>query len=71
MRNRHAQYKGDANLQAAHARFPFIVTWDDHEVENALAHDNDWRRRRSAACTSARCRASRERRFSSGSHTTS
>jgi len=44
-RNRHAQYKGDANLQAAHARFPFIVTWDDHEVENNYARftseDND------------------------------
>lgn len=44
-RNRHAQYRGDANLQAAHARFPFIVTWDDHEVENnyagAISEDND------------------------------
>src|SRR5262245_10309555 len=44
-RNRHAQYKGDANLQAAHAHFPFIVTWDDHEVENNYAglvsEDND------------------------------
>jgi alkaline phosphatase D len=38
-RNRHAQYRGDANLQAAHARFPFIVTWDDHEVENNYAAD--------------------------------
>jgi alkaline phosphatase D len=36
-RNRHAQYRGDANLQAAHARFPFIITWDDHEVENNYA----------------------------------
>ena len=44
-RNRHAQYRGDANLQAAHASFPFIVTWDDHEVENnyagLISEDND------------------------------
>ncbi|MEZ5144526.1 MAG: alkaline phosphatase D family protein [Acidimicrobiales bacterium] len=36
-RNRYALYKGDANLQAAHAAFPWIVTWDDHEVENNYA----------------------------------
>jgi alkaline phosphatase D len=36
-RNRHAQYRTDASLQLAHARFPFIVTWDDHEVENDYA----------------------------------
>ncbi len=33
-RNRHACYRGDADLQACHAAFPWIVTWDDHEVEN-------------------------------------
>lgn len=33
-RNRHAQYRSDPNLQAAHASFPWIVTWDDHEVDN-------------------------------------
>jgi alkaline phosphatase D len=33
-RNRHAQYKTDPDLQAAHAAHPWIVTWDDHEVEN-------------------------------------
>lgn len=38
-RNRHAHYRSDANLQAAHERFPFIVTWDDHEVENNYAGD--------------------------------
>jgi alkaline phosphatase D len=38
-RNRYAQYRGDANLQAAHAKFPFIVTWDDHEVEDNYAGD--------------------------------
>lgn len=36
-RNRHAQYRGDPNLQVAHAQFPFIVTCDDHEVENNYA----------------------------------
>jgi len=38
-RNRYAQYGGDANLQAAHAQFPFIATWDDHEVEDNYAGD--------------------------------
>ena len=38
-RNRHAQYKTDAHLQAAHAAFPWIVTWDDHEVDNNYAND--------------------------------
>ncbi|MCX7597012.1 MAG: alkaline phosphatase D family protein, partial [Fischerella sp.] len=37
-RNRHALYKTDPNLQAAHANFPWIVTWDDHEVENNYAN---------------------------------
>lgn len=36
-RNRYALYRLDANLQQAHARFPFIVTWDDHEVDNNYA----------------------------------
>lgn len=36
-RNRHAQYKTDPNLQAVHSKFPWIVTWDDHEVENNYA----------------------------------
>jgi len=36
-RNRHALYKLDADLQLAHARFPWVVTWDDHEVENNYA----------------------------------
>ncbi len=40
-RNRHAQYKTDPALQAAHAAFPFVVTWDDHEVENNYANDID------------------------------
>nr|WP_205709178.1 alkaline phosphatase D family protein [Kineococcus siccus] len=36
-RQRHAQYKADPDLQAAHAVAPWIVTWDDHEVENNYA----------------------------------
>ena len=36
-RARHAQYKGDPALRAAHAAFPWVVTWDDHEVENNYA----------------------------------
>nr|WP_179757156.1 alkaline phosphatase D family protein [Kineococcus aurantiacus] len=36
-RLRHAQYKADPDLQAAHAVAPWIVTWDDHEVENNYA----------------------------------
>jgi alkaline phosphatase D len=38
-RNRHAQYKTDPDLQAAQKRFPFLVTWDDHEVDNNYADD--------------------------------
>src|SRR5262249_33784006 len=38
-RNRHALYKTDPNLQAAHAATPWILTWDDHEVENNYADD--------------------------------
>ncbi|MDJ0726942.1 MAG: alkaline phosphatase D family protein [Prochloraceae cyanobacterium] len=30
-------YKSDRDLQAAHAAFPFICTWDDHEVDNDYA----------------------------------
>lgn len=33
-RLRHTLYKLDADLQAAHAAFPFAVIWDDHEVAN-------------------------------------
>jgi len=40
-RARHAQYKLDPSLQAAHAAAPWIVTWDDHEVENNYAGDLD------------------------------
>ena len=33
-RTRYAQYRRDADLQAAHARAPWICVWDDHEVCN-------------------------------------
>ncbi len=33
-RERHAQYKSDPQLQAAHARAPWVVVWDDHETAN-------------------------------------
>jgi alkaline phosphatase D len=33
-RRRHAQYKQDPDLQALHAKYPWIITWDDHEVTN-------------------------------------
>ena len=36
-RRRYAQYKSDPALQAAHARAPWLVTWDDHEVDNNYA----------------------------------
>ncbi|MDG4825663.1 alkaline phosphatase D family protein [Asanoa sp. WMMD1127] len=38
-RVRHAQYKTDPDLRLAHARFPWAVTWDDHEVENNYADE--------------------------------
>jgi alkaline phosphatase D len=38
-RIRHAQYKTDPQLQAAHARCPWVMTWDDHEFENNYAND--------------------------------
>jgi alkaline phosphatase D len=42
-RNRYALYKSDPDLMAAHASAPFIVTWDDHEVDNDYAGDADER----------------------------
>lgn len=58
-RRRHAQYKTDPSLQAAHARAPWIVVWDDHETANdswvggAENHqprtEGDWTARKAAA----------------------
>ena len=58
-RTRHALYKSDLNLQAAHARMPWITVWDDHEFANngyvngAENHDpatqGDWVTRKNIA----------------------
>ena len=58
-RRRHAQYKTDPQLQAAHARAPWIVVWDDHETANDSwmggaenhqpASEGDWNLRKAAA----------------------
>ncbi|MCT2586907.1 alkaline phosphatase D family protein [Actinophytocola gossypii] len=56
-RVRHAQYRADVDLQAAHHVAPWVLVWDDHEVENNYANlvrDNDspagdFRARRAAA----------------------
>ena len=40
-RNRYGLYKSDPDLIAAHRSAPFIVSWDDHEVENNYAGDLD------------------------------
>lgn len=59
-RQRHAQYKRDPDLQAAHRQHPFLCIWDDHEIANdawrdgAANHDpvdgegEWWLRKRSA-----------------------
>lgn len=39
-RLRYAVYKSDPNLQAAHAVAPWMVIWDDHEVENDYSGDH-------------------------------
>ena len=39
-RARHATYKLDPDLRAAHAAHPWVLTWDDHEVENDYADDH-------------------------------
>jgi len=33
-RERYAQYRSDADLQALHAAMPWICVWDDHEIAN-------------------------------------
>jgi alkaline phosphatase D len=38
-RRRLGEYRADPALQAAHARAPWICTWDDHEVRNNYAND--------------------------------
>ena len=57
-RRRHASYKRDPDLQAAHARAAFICVWDDHETandawvggaENHEPEEGDWASRKAAA----------------------
>ncbi|HSN71422.1 MAG TPA: alkaline phosphatase D family protein, partial [Steroidobacteraceae bacterium] len=38
-RARYALYRSDPDLQRAHASCPWLVTWDDHEVDNDYASD--------------------------------
>ena len=38
-RSRYALYRTDPDLQAAHAACPWLVTWDDHEVDNDYADE--------------------------------
>jgi len=38
-RNRYAIYKLDPDLQSAHASTPFVMSFDDHEVDNDWAGD--------------------------------
>jgi alkaline phosphatase D len=47
-RGRYAQYRVDPNLQAAHARAPWFVIWDDHEVQNNYTSAVDATRRGAA-----------------------
>ena len=36
-RARYAEHRSDSDLQAAHRAFPWVVTWDDHEVKDNYA----------------------------------
>lgn len=38
-RRRYRQYRRDPDLQALHARHPFICVWDDHEIRNGTYRD--------------------------------
>jgi alkaline phosphatase D len=40
-RLRYAQYKSDPSLQNIHAAFPWLVTFDDHEVRNNWGGEDD------------------------------
>jgi alkaline phosphatase D len=57
-RARHAQYKRDPDLQAAHRQHPFVTVWDDHEsandawsggAENHQPGEGAWEERKAAA----------------------
>ena len=40
-RGRYALHKSDPDLQAIHAAVPWIVSWDDHEVQNDYAGERE------------------------------
>lgn len=58
-RTRYALYRSDPNLQALHARMPWITVWDDHEFTNnawvggaenhSTATQGDWTTRKNIA----------------------
>jgi alkaline phosphatase D len=58
-RARYALYRSDPNLQAVHAKMPFITVWDDHEFANdayvggaenhKAATQGDWNQRKAIA----------------------
>ncbi len=57
-RRRYAQYRADEDLQEVHRKYPFIVTWDDHEfannayitgAQNHSEDEGDWQTRRRVA----------------------
>lgn len=57
-RERHSCYRLDPDLQAAHARAPWICVWDDHEAandswmggaQNHQPNEGDWAARRTAS----------------------
>jgi len=54
-RDRYALYRTDTDLQRMHALVPWLMTWDDHEVDNDYANDRsqdlapDFLQRRAAA----------------------
>jgi alkaline phosphatase D len=39
-RLRYSLYKSDPDLREAHRLFPWVVTWDDHEVDNDYADED-------------------------------
>lgn len=41
-RDRYALYKLDVDLQLAHAAFPWLAIWDDHEVADDYADDRSY-----------------------------
>ncbi len=58
-RARYAQYRSDLNLQALHAKMPWVTVWDDHEIANDAyvngaenhnpATQGDWNARKNTA----------------------